>query len=77
MKKCSQYHCSLCLFVQREKNSMMSRLFSFTSNIINYLLKFDRDSEDLLRKNSQVDMKVTKEKKKLQEGKHASCYWSC
>ena len=54
---------------------MMLRLFSFNSNIINYVLKFDQDSEDLLRKNSQVDMMLT-EKKFLQEGKHASCYWS-
>ena len=54
---------------------MMLRLFSFNSNIINYILKFDRDSEDLLRKNSQVDMKLTKIKI-LQEGIHTSCYWS-
>ena len=54
---------------------MMLRLFSFNSNIINYILKFDLDSEDLLRKNSQVDMKLTKIKI-LQQGKHASCYWS-
>ena len=54
---------------------MMLRLFSFNSNIINYILQFDRDSEDLLRKNSQVDMKLTKIKI-LEEGKHTSCYWS-
>ena len=39
---------------------MMLRLFSFNSNIINYVLNFDRDSEDLLRKIIQVDMMLTK-----------------
>ena len=52
MKKCTEYHCSLCLFVffQREKNSMMLQLFSFKSNIINYVFNFYRDSEDIIRK---------------------------
>ena len=55
---------------------MMLRLFSFNSNTINYVLNFDRDSEDILRKNSQVDMILTKQVKIFsQVGKHASCYW--
>ena len=41
---------------------MMLRLFSFNSDIINYVLHFDRDSEDLLRKNRQVYMILTKTK---------------
>ena len=41
---------------------MMLRLFSFNSNIINYVLNFDRDSEDLLKKNKQVDMILMKTK---------------
>ena len=60
MKNCTEYHCSLCLFFQREKNSMSLRLFSFNSNIVNYVLHFDRDGEEFIRKNSQVDMILTK-----------------
>ena len=61
MKTCTEYHCSLCVgFFQREKNSIILRLFSFNSNIVNYVLNFDRDSEELLRKNSQIDMILMK-----------------
>ena len=39
---------------------MILRLFSLNSNIVNYVLNSDRDSEELLRKNSQIDMILMK-----------------
>jgi len=68
-------------FSQGDKNNMILRLFSVNSNIDNYVLHVDRDSEELLRKNNQVDMILTIVYYKtmsvfLQVRKNVSCYCS-
>ena len=68
-------------FFQGDKNNMILRLFSVNSNIDNYVLHVDRDSEELLRKNNQVDMILTIVYYKtmsvfLQVRKNVSCYCS-
>ena len=68
-------------FFQGDKNNMILRLFSVNSNIDNYVLHVDRDSEELLRKNNQVYMILTIVYYKtmsvfLQVRKNVSCYCS-